>query len=115
MPVHDEKNEDWIVVLQCTVKAVDAGDAILKALLAMEGGDVTCSAVKEGDSSSSKTFRLEDLSLCDNCSNVFVSEEENNLDSIPNLRDRLDPGGMVPSGECPLCGALAYPLEKAWK
>jgi len=32
--------------------------------------------------------------------------------NIPNLHERLDPGGTVPSGECPDCGALVYPVEQ---
>ncbi|MCV7247671.1 hypothetical protein H7J07_05460 [Mycobacterium koreense] len=27
---------------------------------------------------------------------------------IPDLDERLEPGGVVPAGECPSCGALAY-------
>ena len=47
---------------------------------------------------------------CDNCATVFAVESE--LDhvfpDIPDLVNRLDPGGTVPSGECPHCGALIY-------
>jgi hypothetical protein len=28
--------------------------------------------------------------------------------STPDLAARLDAGGVVPAGECPVCGALAY-------
>jgi len=34
------------------------------------------------------------------------------LFQIHHLAERLEPGGEVPAGECPLCGALAY-LEPA--
>ena len=30
---------------------------------------------------------------------------------IPDLLSRIGPGGMVPSGECPDCGALVYPVN----
>jgi hypothetical protein len=30
---------------------------------------------------------------------------------IPDLLQRIGPGGTVPSGECPDCGALVYPLN----
>ena len=50
---------------------------------------------------------------CDNCGRVYGSEEE--LDhvfpDIPRLLDRIGPGGMVPSGECGVCGALVYPVH----
>lgn len=30
---------------------------------------------------------------------------------IPGLWERTEPGGMVPSGECPECRALCYPMD----
>lgn len=33
------------------------------------------------------------------------------LGDVPDLYERLDPGGVVPAGECPECGALAYPVD----
>lgn len=30
------------------------------------------------------------------------------LKGIPNLEERLDPGAVVPAGDCPHCGALCY-------
>jgi hypothetical protein len=30
------------------------------------------------------------------------------LMNIPDLNERLDPGDIVPYGECPDCGALVY-------
>ncbi len=50
---------------------------------------------------------------CDNC------EWEGQLDfdllpHVPGLFERLDPGGIVPVGECPKCGALAYPKKSLW-
>ena len=30
---------------------------------------------------------------------------------IPDLLSRIEPGGVVPAGECPDCGALVYPLN----
>ena len=30
---------------------------------------------------------------------------------IPDLMQRIEPGGTVPSGECPQCGALCYKKE----
>jgi len=49
---------------------------------------------------------------CDNCGKEYIAEEE----CLPpkNLWERIEPGNIVPSGECPdpNCGALCYPLKK---
>ena len=46
---------------------------------------------------------------CDNCEWEGQAEA---LRPIRSLESRLDPGGIVPSGECPYCGALAYPVKR---
>ena len=48
---------------------------------------------------------------CDNCAGTFSMEKELNhvFPDIPDLLDRVEPGGVVPGGECPHCGALVYP------
>lgn len=50
---------------------------------------------------------------CDNCGRTFKHHELkiDNIPDIPNLFERLTPGGIVPSGECPACGALVYPED----
>lgn len=49
---------------------------------------------------------------CDNCGATFKSHQiKIGLDSIPDLLQRLTPGGTVPFGECPDCGAFVYPVE----
>jgi hypothetical protein len=47
---------------------------------------------------------------CDNCKQHFA--EEDLINPIPDLQERLEPGSIVPSGECPLCGALCYPVNE---
>lgn len=42
---------------------------------------------------------------CDNCDWTGPASE---LDDIADVQERLDPGGTVPAGQCPACGALAY-------
>ncbi|HEX7246456.1 MAG TPA: hypothetical protein VF245_12925 [Solirubrobacterales bacterium] len=42
---------------------------------------------------------------CDNCGKVSKIED---LAEPSRLSERLDPGGSLPAGECPACGALAY-------
>ena len=44
---------------------------------------------------------------CDNCGEIWKADE---LGKIENLDNRVDPGSIVPSGECPECGALCYPV-----
>ena len=34
------------------------------------------------------------------------------LGEVPYLYERLDPGSIVPSGECPKCGSLCYPVVR---
>jgi hypothetical protein len=48
---------------------------------------------------------------CDNCGNVWPDE---NLMMVRDLETRVDPGGEMPSGECPECGCLCY-LDKKEK
>ena len=45
---------------------------------------------------------------CDNCGKIWKVDE---LEDIENLDNRVDPGSIVPSGQCPECGALCYPVE----
>ena len=46
--------------------------------------------------------------VCDNCQKTWEDEE---LAEIHDPVERIDPGGVVPSGECPECGALCYPVK----
>ena len=50
---------------------------------------------------------------CDNCGCETTEKKlKVRLAAIPGLNMRLDPGGTVPAGECPKCGALTYPAVK---
>ena len=46
---------------------------------------------------------------CDNCKKEWKREM---LCEAKDYFQRVEAGGMVPSGECPACGALCYPIEK---
>ena len=46
---------------------------------------------------------------CDNCGEEWVLAE---LAEAKDLSERVDPGGEMPSGECPDCGALCYPVDE---
>ena len=50
-----------------------------------------------------------DKSRCDNCQKVTSDED---LNSVNDIYERVDPGGVMPSGECPHCGCLAYPIVR---
>lgn len=49
--------------------------------------------------------------LCDNCGHVWLQIE---LDDISDFWARVEPGGTVPSGQCPDtdCASLCYPLTR---
>jgi hypothetical protein len=68
---------------------------------------------------------------CDNCDLTVTVEEDSTiigdnsdgeyagqdfgLHTIDKLHTRLDPGALVPSGECPECGSLMYLVDPpAW-
>jgi len=34
------------------------------------------------------------------------------MDEIHDIWERVEPGEVMPSGECPDCGALCYPKPK---
>jgi len=46
--------------------------------------------------------------ICDNCQGVYATDE---IKPVKDLEQRIEPGCMVPSGECPKCGALCYPKD----
>ena len=43
------------------------------------------------------------------CANCGKEWPEAHLNPVKHLYERVKPGGVVPSGECPDCGALCYP------
>lgn len=52
---------------------------------------------------------LEGQHRCDNCDAVI---DGSTVNPIAHFAHRVEPGGIVPSGECPICGALCYPVEE---
>ena len=46
---------------------------------------------------------------CDNCGGIYSEAE---MLEIQHLEQRIDTGGIVPSGECPNCGCLCYLIGK---
>jgi hypothetical protein len=51
--------------------------------------------------------------VCDACGESWADPElKHRFPAIPDLLERIEPGGTVPAGECPACGALVYPAEE---
>ncbi len=50
---------------------------------------------------------VEFLCECDNCGKQWG---ESKLKEVKRLFERVDAGVTMPAGECPECGALAYPV-----
>jgi hypothetical protein len=52
---------------------------------------------------------------CDNCNAKYEREDrlKHVFPDIPDLLVRIEPGGTVPAGECPGCGALVYPVKES--
>jgi hypothetical protein len=46
---------------------------------------------------------------CDNCDTLW---DETSLVPVEHLTERVDPGGIMPSGQCPECHALCYPCDE---
>jgi hypothetical protein len=61
--------------------------------------------------SQSGPFATDGYHECANCGEVWPA---NKLAPIKDLDQRIELGGMVPSGECPdvSCGALCYPTKR---
>ena len=49
---------------------------------------------------------------CDNCGKISTADK---LKDVQDLYQRVDEGEPMPSGECPACGCLCYPVKKAAK
>ena len=52
------------------------------------------------------------LHECGNCKYLWSADK---LEDIKNILERIEPGGIVPSGECPRCSMLCYPVKKEIK
>jgi len=50
---------------------------------------------------------------CHNCGARFHEDDlERVFPNIPDLTERIEPGGTVPAGECAECGFLVFPMEE---
>ena len=55
------------------------------------------------------TEEVRDLCACDDCGWTGALEE---TQPIYDFWSRVEPGGIMPAGECPRCGVLAYLLTR---
>ena len=58
----------------------------------------------------SEFFIEEELTeQCQNCQRLFIEDEL--INPIPDLTQRVAPGEVMPSGECPACGAVCHTVK----
>ncbi len=55
-------------------------------------------------------MKSEETSICE-CDNCGDQSQPIPLNQCEGLAERLDADGVVPSGECPVCGAFMYKKE----
>jgi len=96
----------------------DTAEAAAIVALAIQRDPLSTATVFDVTDERGKTVRVDlrrdhepETSLrCDNCWALFKGEGKlaRVFPDIPGLLSRIEPGGMVPAGECPDCGALVY-------
>jgi hypothetical protein len=97
------------------VTAETMEEAALKCLGIMRDPDsiATSFEVRLNEHTRFFTVDLEEYAVCDNCkSMIHLGEQTFRFAEIKDLFTRIEPGGMVPSCECPKCGCLMYPATK---
>jgi hypothetical protein len=57
------------------------------------------------------TKTTEDKSICQNCGKTFPDHKLNEIGS-GGFWERVQPGDIMPTGECPSCGSLCTPIQK---
>jgi len=72
--------------------------------------DQTCWALDRLHDRRSALEEPRDLCACDDCGWTSALEE---TQPIRDLWSRVEPGGIMPAGECPRCGVLAYLLTRS--
>lgn len=108
------------IVWELDVEADTPEEAARQALAVQRRPDSTATVFDVTDEAG-ETVRVDleeddggvDLLQCDNCGKSWTDYElENQFPNIPDLTERIEPGGIVPAGECPTCGALVYPRRE---
>lgn len=74
-----------------------------------DGSDVSFSYRAQAVADASRAaFATFELHRCDNCGKLH--SDETIILPIKDLHQRVEPGGVMPSGECADCGCLCYPV-----
>ncbi len=99
----------------------DTAEAAATMALAIQRDTDSTATVFDVTDERGKTVRVdlrreekaEALLRCDNCWALFKDEGKlaSVFPDIPGLLSRIEPGGIVPAGECPDCGALVYSVK----
>lgn len=99
----------------------DTPEAAAVVALAMQRDPGSTATVFDITSGDGKTVRVDlrrerghvSRLCCDSCGRAYADtgELERAFPDIPGLLQRIEAGCMVPSGECPDCGALVYPAH----
>jgi hypothetical protein len=100
----DEETLAWLA--EHNPKAIpEAGPRQTFGMSANLRADVAALQVSLADAEESEEPPLHQ---CGNCARAFLVEQ---LEPIKDIAERLAPGDTVPSGECPSCHALCYPVD----
>ena len=74
-----------------------------------EASDISFASEEEAIADASgNALAIYTISRCGSCAKAHTAET---LIEIENYSTRVTPKGPVPSGQCPGCGALAYPID----
>ena len=66
--------------------------------------------VRDGETDQIIEQSVVEIHQCDDCSSLW---EDHELTDIKDASMRTEPGGVIPSGQCPHCAALCYPVSIA--
>jgi len=112
MPKKTEADRLWRVIWEIDVPGSTPEEAAFNALKIMRDKETMALSfevrIPRGRNVS---LDLEEYAFCDDCGHVFRVEDDNDFANIPDLNERIEPGGVVPVCECPKCGCLAYPIK----
>lgn len=75
-----------------------------------DGFSQTTSGISAVDGDTAQELANRIASSNHECANCGGAWEDGDLQPVRDYFERVEPGGTVPSGECPDCGALCFPV-----